>query len=276
MTRLASGDRPALAPADIADDEFRPPAENIPTLCWIANGDGYIVWYNRRWYEYTGTTPEEMEGWGWQSVHDPERLPEVMERWTNSIATGQPFEMTFPLRGADGVFRPFFTRVQPVRVAGDSVVRWFGVNTDVSGQAATEERYREVFENAAVGMIEIDAAWNILKSNAAYREITGRAEEDLRGANSLSFTHPDDVSAGEDALRAWRQGRQDEWPSKSAIFAPARRSSGFEAAFRESAGNTVQTGSSKSSRTSLKFAARARRSDRRARRWRSSTKLRRR
>ena len=56
-----------------------------------------------------------MEGWGWQSVHDPEVLPTVMERWTSSIATGEPFEMTFPLRGSDGVFRPFLTRVQPVR-----------------------------------------------------------------------------------------------------------------------------------------------------------------
>ncbi len=201
-----SGDRPALAPTTIADDEFRLLAENIPTLCWIANGDGYIVWYNRRWYEYTGTRPDEMEGWGWQSVHDPEHLPQVMERWTNSIATGEPFEMTFPLRGADGVFRPFLTRVQPVRMASDNVVRWFGVNTDVSGQVASEERYRQVFENAAVGMIEIDAEWNILKSNVAYRDITARVEEDLRGANCLSFTHPEDVSAGEEALRALAAG----------------------------------------------------------------------
>ena len=201
-----SGDRPALVPSAIADDEFRLLADNIPTLCWIANGDGYIVWYNRRWYEYTGTSPEEMEGWGWQSVHDPERLPEVMDRWTNSIATGEPFEMTFPLRGADGVFRPFLTRVQPVRVANEKVVRWFGVNSDVSGQVASEERFRQVFENAAVGMIEIDATWNILKSNEAYHDITGRAEEDLRGASCLSFTHPDDVSAGEDALRALAAG----------------------------------------------------------------------
>jgi PAS domain S-box-containing protein len=203
--RIAA-DRPPLAPDEIADDEFRLLADNIPTLCWIANGDGYIVWYNRGWYEYTGTTPEEMEGWGWQSVHDPERLPEVMERWTNSISAGEPFEMTFPLRGADGIFRPFLTRIQPVRDTGGTVVRWFGVNTEVSDQIASEERYRQVFENAAVGMIEIDADWNILKSNDVYREITGRTEVDLEGANCLSFTHREDVSAGEDALRALAAG----------------------------------------------------------------------
>ena len=61
-----------------------------------------------------------MEGWGWQSVHDPQALPEVMERWKASIATGEPFDMTFPLRGADGRFRSFLTRVQPLKDAARS------------------------------------------------------------------------------------------------------------------------------------------------------------
>jgi len=53
-------------------------ANAIPQLAWIAQPDGYIYWYNERWYAYTGTTPEQMEGWGWQSVHDPEVLPKVL------------------------------------------------------------------------------------------------------------------------------------------------------------------------------------------------------
>ena len=61
----------------IDDTVFRLLADNIPTLCWIANGDGYIFWYNRRWHEYCGSTPEQMEGWGWQSVHDPAKLDAV-------------------------------------------------------------------------------------------------------------------------------------------------------------------------------------------------------
>jgi PAS domain S-box-containing protein len=200
-------DLPDLAPGMIDDAEFRLLADNIPTPCWIANGDGFIVWYNRRWHEYAGTTPEQMEGWGWQSVHDPEILPEVMKRWTNSIESGEPFEMTFPLRGSDGVFRPFLTRVQPMRNSTGGLARWFGVNTEITALRESEERYRQVFENAAVGMIEIDAAWNILKSNDAYRDITGRTEEELRGANCLSFTHAEDVSTGEEALRALAAGK---------------------------------------------------------------------
>ena len=104
-----------VADIAVADADFRLLADNLPTLCWMANADGYIIWYNRRWHDYCSTTPAQMEGWGWQSVHDPAVLPSVLERWQVSIATGASFEMTFPLRGADGVFRPFLTRVQPVR-----------------------------------------------------------------------------------------------------------------------------------------------------------------
>ena len=83
-----------------------------------------------------------MEGWGWQSVHDPEVLPKVMERWTGSIASGKPFDMTFPLRGADGKFRPFLTRAAPQLDAHGQVVRWFGVNTEVTEQKRLEEEMR--------------------------------------------------------------------------------------------------------------------------------------
>ncbi|GFO61163.1 hypothetical protein GMST_34880 [Geomonas silvestris] len=126
-----------------SEEQFRTLAGAIPQLCWMANGDGWIFWYNKRWYEYTGTTPEQMEGWGWQSVHDPQALPEVMERWRESIATGEPFDMVFPLRGADGVFRPFLTRVIPVRDSEGRVTRWFGSNTDITEQREREELLRE-------------------------------------------------------------------------------------------------------------------------------------
>jgi PAS domain S-box-containing protein len=91
----------------INEFQFKVLAENIPTLCWMADSDGFIFWYNRRWYEYTGTNSAEMEGWGWQSVHVPNRLPKVLERWRESIATGHPFEMVFSLKGGDGQYKPF-------------------------------------------------------------------------------------------------------------------------------------------------------------------------
>ncbi len=126
-----------------SEEKLRLLADTIPQLAWMANPEGYIFWYNRRWYDYTGTTPEQMEGWGWQSVHDQALLPEVLARWKGSIASGEPFDMVFPLKGADGSFRPFLTRVNPLRDAAGRILYWFGTNTDVSDIKRMEGALRE-------------------------------------------------------------------------------------------------------------------------------------
>jgi PAS domain S-box-containing protein len=131
-----------LSPGAVDEIAFRDLADNLPSLCWIANADGYIVWYNRRWHQYCGTTPEEMEGTGWQSVHDPAILPSVVAAWGGAIERGDPFEMTFPLRGADGQYRPFLTRIIPLRDADGVPQRWIGNNVDVGAQQRVEEELR--------------------------------------------------------------------------------------------------------------------------------------
>jgi PAS domain-containing protein len=93
---------------------FRTMANMIPQLARIARADGHLEWYNDRWYKNTVTTPEQMEGWGWQCVHDPRELPRVLEKWKLAIATSVAMDTAFPLRGADGVFRTFHTHVQPL------------------------------------------------------------------------------------------------------------------------------------------------------------------
>ena len=200
---------PELTSASIDDATFRLVADNIPTLCWVANGDGYIVWYNRRWHDYCGTRPEQMEGWGWQSVHDPLLLPSVMERWTAAIADGEPFEMTFPLRGADGVFRPFLTRVQPMCDASGTVARWFGVNTEIFDQVAADDalrserdRSRSVLEGMAEGFVLLDRTFRLLDINAEGLRIDGRAREE-----ALGRTHWELWPGTEDT----EQGRLYKW-----------------------------------------------------------------
>jgi len=178
---------PLSAPA-IDGATFRLLADGIPTLCWVANGDGYIVWYNKRWHDYCGSTAESMEGWGWTAVHDPDCLPEVIENWTAAIVSGRPFEMTFPLRGADGVFRPFLTRVQPVRDAAGQVGRWFGVNTDISNQLTAERALgaerdlsRDVLEGMAEGFALMDPDFRILALNAEAMRLESRSRGDIIG-----------------------------------------------------------------------------------------------
>jgi PAS domain S-box-containing protein len=123
-----------------SDERFQAMANGIQQLAWMAEADGSIFWYNQRWYEYTGTTFEQMQGWAWQSVHDPEMLPRVLAGWKDAIGNSKPFDMEFPLRGADGNFRMFLTRVMPVRDSDGRVARWFGTNTDISERKQAEER----------------------------------------------------------------------------------------------------------------------------------------
>ncbi|HUQ84849.1 MAG TPA: PAS domain S-box protein [Candidatus Limnocylindrales bacterium] len=123
-----------------SEEKFRTLAENIPNLVWTANADGWIYWYNSRWYKYTGTKPAQMEGWGWKSVHHPDALPHVLKKWKESITTGEPFEMVFPIKGKDKKFRPFLTRVIPVKDKKGKIIKWFGTNTDISKQKELERQ----------------------------------------------------------------------------------------------------------------------------------------
>lgn len=126
-----------------SEQEFKTLANAIPQLCWMAGVDGKVFWRNERWYQFTGTTPEQMEGLGWHSVHDPKVLPTLLESWRAAVANGDPAEFLIPLRRADGVFRSFLTRAMPVRDREGNVVRWFGTSTDVSELRDAQEALRE-------------------------------------------------------------------------------------------------------------------------------------
>ena len=82
-----------------AEDQFRTLADSIPQLCWMADPEGYIVWYNRRWLDYTGKTLEQMWGRKWAPVLDSDVQPSVLERWLESVATGRAVRHGDPDQG---------------------------------------------------------------------------------------------------------------------------------------------------------------------------------
>jgi PAS domain S-box-containing protein len=158
-----------------SEEQLRALADSIPQLAWMAEANGDITWYNRKWYDYTGSDFEQMHGWGWQSVHDPKMLPLVLERWQASIKSGEPFEMEFPLRGADGVFRWFLTRVNPVRDGKDRVIRWFGTNTDVDAVRRAQEALRESKRQLAEANADLDR--RVQQRTASLQQAIGQLEE---------------------------------------------------------------------------------------------------
>jgi PAS domain S-box-containing protein len=140
------------------EQQWKVMANAMPQLAWIAQADGYITWYNQRWYDYTGTTPEQMAGWGWEGVHHPAVLPQVLAQWKKSLETGQSFEMEFPLKGADGVFRPFLTRAFPMKDDAGHVLQWLGTNTDIAGRKQAEGTLRD-------STLRLQSANNALKES---------------------------------------------------------------------------------------------------------------
>ena len=122
-----------------SEDRFHTLADNIPNLAWMADADGWIFWYNKQWYEYTGTTLEEMQGWGWQKVHHPDYVDSVTEEWNTKLTNEEPYDNIFPLKGKDGNYRWFLTRITPIRDAQGNLIRWFGTNTDITERINREK-----------------------------------------------------------------------------------------------------------------------------------------
>jgi PAS domain S-box-containing protein len=126
-----------------SEEQFRTLADSIPQLAWMARPDGHIFWYNRRWYEYTGVTPGQTDGWNWQPLHDPAELPRVLANWRAALDRGEPWEDTFPLRRHDGQMRWHLSRAVPVRDDRGRVGRWFGTNTDITDRIEFEAALKD-------------------------------------------------------------------------------------------------------------------------------------
>ena len=164
-----------------ADALFRALVDNIPELAWSALPDGHIDFYNHRWYAYTGTKFEQMEGWGWKVVHDPGMLDEVISRWTQSLTNGERFEMEFPLRGADGVLRWFLTRVEPLRDARGRIVRWFGTNTNIHEQRESRKRTEALLAEVSEQARETEVTFRAMQEAKDEAERRVQELEGLRG-----------------------------------------------------------------------------------------------
>ncbi len=149
-------------------EQFLTMANSIPQLAWMADREGNIHWYNDRWYEYTGTSLEEMAGWGWQKVHHPEHVDRVVAYATEAWQQDQPWELTFPLRGQDGRYRWYLTRVYPIKDSLGKVEQWIGTNTDIQDQKlANDTLERKVAERTG----ELEAA------NEHLRRVNGELQQ---------------------------------------------------------------------------------------------------
>ncbi|WP_162789266.1 MULTISPECIES: hybrid sensor histidine kinase/response regulator [Sphingomonas] len=199
---MADQDHASPASTQLAAfDVFRAFADNLPQLAWIADAEGSIYWYNQRWLDYTGTTLDQMFGWGWTTVHDPAELDRVVANWRAALAAGEPWEDTFPLRRADGTFRTFLSRANPCHGADGAITHWFGTNTDITDQLIAEERMREAQQRLAAALEASETGtffWDMRSNALDWDEALDRLFGLPPGKTArsldqfLAMVHPDD------------------------------------------------------------------------------------
>ncbi|HKG76962.1 MAG TPA: PAS domain-containing protein [Beijerinckiaceae bacterium] len=222
-----------------SEGRFAALAENVSQLAWMAEPDGRIFWYNKRWYDYTGTTLETMQGWGWRDVHHPDHLERVIGEVQANWARGEPWEGTYLLRGQDGVFRPFLTRAEPIYDEAGKLVRWFGTNTDITAQRRAEERLRELNET-----LEARVADRTAELTASQRRFRGIFDSALQ---FMALLTPGGtvVEVNQTALQWSRIGPADIVGKPFWRAAPMRGNPSLQAAIemgvrRAAAGETVR------------------------------------
>jgi len=178
--------------------DIRLVVDTIPTLAWSARPDGSAEFFNQRWLDYTGLSAEQALGSGWRVAIHSDDLPRILETFLEALNSVKPYEVEGRFRRFDGEFRWFLFRGSPLRDRSGKVAKWYGTNTDLEERKRaeealrkSEERWRSVFENSAIGVALTDLNARYLVTNHVYQTIVGYTEEELRALDFLSVTHED-------------------------------------------------------------------------------------
>lgn len=150
ITTVSSALRKARRQAEVSllklrasEEHYRVLTENVPQLVWITRPDGFVEYFNQRWFNYTGLTPDETLGWEWQRVVHPDDLPSTLEQWRTGLAAGNAVEIQYRLKRADGSYRWHIARTLPLRHPNGEISNWFGTGTDIHDQKQAEETLRQ-------------------------------------------------------------------------------------------------------------------------------------
>jgi formate hydrogenlyase transcriptional activator len=194
----------ALDQVQKSEAKLRQVIDTIPTLVWCDLADGPNEFLNKRWHEYTGLSPEESHGWGWQAAFHSDDLPPLMEKWRELLVSGEPGEIEARLRRHDGVYRWFLIRVEPFRDESGKLVRWYGTSTDIEDRKQAEENLRQderelrqLIDFLPQHVLVLDAEGTLVQANQTTLDYSGRTLNEMKGAGTQERIkrdlHPDDA-----------------------------------------------------------------------------------
>ena len=188
--------------------------DSVPQMIWVAGADGRCEYLSPQWYAFTGREACDLgEGWA-GAVHADDR-EQTWTAWRRCIETGEPFDVEFRLRGADGGYRWTLSRAVPARNAAGAVVRWYGTCTDVHERvvaqqalAETEAVNRSILEASPDCILLLDLQGRILFVNPlGPRALDLAGPEEMLGRRWCDLLGPE---AARDARRAVALGGRGE------------------------------------------------------------------
>jgi PAS domain S-box-containing protein len=163
----------AEAALKASERQFHTLADSIPQLVWMADAEGEIFWFNNHWYAYTGRPAGEVVSHGWQAV--------LGHRWIDALQARTALESELSLLGKDGLYRPFLTRVVPLRDPTGAVYGWIGTHIDISERKRNELEIRRARDTAEAALHNLRETQNSLieaeKLAALGRLVAGVAHE---------------------------------------------------------------------------------------------------
>lgn len=197
----------ALDEVQKSEAKLRQVIDAIPTLAWCNLPDGPNEFLNKGWHEYTGLSPEESHGWGWQTAFHPDDLPPLMEKWGKMLASGEPDEVEARLRRHDGIYHWFLIRAQALRDEAGNILRWYGTSTDIEDRKRAEEALRDreqslrLILDGIAGLVAIMSAKGEVEAvNRQVLDYFGRSVEEMKGWSTSNSVHPEDLPG---VIAAW-------------------------------------------------------------------------
>jgi hypothetical protein len=141
--RLAEDQRKEAADAlQASERDLRSIIRTIPTMVWSAAPEGSVDFFNPRWLDYTGLSPDQSRDWRWTAAIHPDDLSRLTDTWQSILVSGEPGETEARLRRFDGAYRWFLFRANPLRDESGNIVKWYGINFDIEDRKRAEEALR--------------------------------------------------------------------------------------------------------------------------------------
>ncbi len=138
---------------------FRNLADTMPQMFWTTRPDGYHEYFNQRWYEYTGMTLKQTQGWGWSHLLHSDDRQRCLDIWNESLRTGKDYNIEYRFRRAsDGQYRWFLGQAFPLRDRSGQIIRWFGSCTDIHDQKCAIFERDQALERERIARAAAEAA----------------------------------------------------------------------------------------------------------------------